>query len=86
MHAGEFESRIAGIPCTIRVLEYTAPQPMLVTGSGFGDAEPPVREDWDFDILDRRGRRADWLAEKLTPADEQRLLDEFRALREEGGY
>lgn len=74
----EFESRVAGIPCRVKVTYYVPPLPMQITGPGFGDAEPPQREDWEFEILDSKGRRAEWLQRKLTVEDEWRLLEEYR--------
>lgn len=52
---------------------------MRITGTGFGDAEPPELEDIEYQILDRRGRPAPWLAKKLTQDDDIRLMDEYKA-------
>ena len=74
-----FTTKIAGIPCQCEVIFHTKPEPMRITGSGFGDAEPPVLEDIEYQILDSKGRKAPWLAKKLTQADDYRLRDEFEA-------
>lgn len=62
MYIAEIETRIAGIPCLIGVKEYNQ-----VQGSYY------ATNDWDYhgytdcswDVLDRRGRKADWLERKL---------------------
>jgi hypothetical protein len=50
---------------------------MAITGTGYGDADPPEPEEFEFTILDRRGRPAPWLERKLTEADSDRLLAEY---------
>jgi hypothetical protein len=62
-YIAEIESRVAGIPCIIGVIDYTN-----VAGDSRADS------DWDytgyteceFEICDRRGRPAPWLAKKVT--------------------
>ncbi|SJK83809.1 hypothetical protein [Halomonas elongata] len=78
-----FHTHIAGIPCLCEVTHYSAARPMRITGTGFGDAEPPEPVEFEFRILDRRGRLAEWLERKVTQSDEARLLAEYRA--EESG-
>lgn len=73
-----FQTRIAGIPCQIEVTHYTPALPMRLYGAGFGDAHPPEPEEFEFVVLDRSGRPADWLAAKLRPADEARIFNEFQ--------
>ena len=61
----EIETRVAGIPCVIGVVEYFS-----VAGSYSQNAA----SDWDYygytesdwEVCDRRGRPAPWLARKLT--------------------
>lgn len=81
-----FTTKIAGIPCKCEVLYHVKPEPMRITGSGYGDAEPPVLEDIEFEILDRRGRKAPWLARKLTQADDYRLMEEFNLIQQGERY
>ncbi len=76
-----FPTRVAGIPCRCEVTHYSRPAPMLVTGWGFGDAEPPETGEFEYQILDRRGRHAPWLEAKLVEADDDRLLEEYLALQ-----
>ena len=72
-----FPSTVAGIPCQIEVTEYHPGTPMRITGTGFGDAEPPEPRVFEFDVLDRNGRHAPWLEKKLTTADRERIEEEF---------
>lgn len=72
-----FTTKIAGIPCQCEVIFHTKPEPMRITGSGFGDAHPPEYEEFQFTILDRKGYKAKWLEKKLTIKDIDRLLEEF---------
>lgn len=44
------ESRVAGIPCLIK-----------------------VDTNWCWEVLDRRGYKAQWLERKLTAADRRRI-------------
>lgn len=76
-----FPSRVAGIPCLIRVTEYTPGLPTRVYGTGMGDADPPEDMIFEFEVLDRNGRKADWLAKKLTANDEARIYEEFTIMR-----
>jgi hypothetical protein len=61
-----FETHISGIPCLIQVHSYVPPDPHKDQGLEF-----------DFDVLDRRGRKAPWLARKMTAEDVQRIEEEW---------
>ena len=76
-----FDTKVHGIPCQCRVVAYKPSLPMLVCGTGFGDADPPEDEHFEYEILDRKGREAPWLAQYVTEGDEQRLKTE--ALQEQ---
>lgn len=80
-YKGDFNTRIAGIPCQIEVTCYSEERPMLITGWGFGDAEPPEPEEFDYLVLDRKGYPASWLADKMTDEDEERILNEYKQCR-----
>ena len=64
-YIAEIETRVAGIPCLIGVVEYFS-----VAGSYSQNAA----SDWDYygytesdwEVCDRRGRPAPWLARKLN--------------------
>lgn len=77
-----FPSHVAGIPCLIRVTEYTPGLPTRVYGTGMGDADPPEDMSFEFEVLDRNGRPAEWLAEKLDANDQARIHDEFLIMRQ----
>ena len=76
-----FDTKVHGIPCQCHVVAYKPSLPMLVYGPGFGDADPPEDEHFEYEILDRKGYEAPWLAKYVTEADEQRLKTE--ALQEQ---
>ena len=62
------KTQVAGIPCQILITSYYPATPMK-----YWKAEeywqPPQEEEIEWEVLDRRGRPAPWLARKLSPAD-----------------
>ncbi len=72
-----FNTRVHGIPCQCYVTSYQEPVPMRVYGSGMGDCDPPEPEEFEFEVLDRKGRSAPWLSKYLTGEDADRLCDEY---------
>lgn len=80
-YIAEIETRVAGIPCIIGVIEYE---------STAGSYDYNAASDWDyhgytecdFEVCDRRGRPAPWLAKKLTSkieaAIEQEIAEYFQ--------
>lgn len=73
-----FPTHVAGIPCQCLVTRYEAELPMRITGTGYGDADPPEPSIFEFRIMDRKGYPAPWLERKLTQADIDRLEAEYR--------
>ena len=77
MYLAEIETRVAGIPCVIGVVDYIS-----VAGSYSQNAD----SDWDYHgysesdwvVLDSRGRPAPWLERKLTAALVDRVEQEIR--------
>ena len=75
-YIAEIETRVAGIPCLIGVVDYIS-----VTGSYSQNAA----SDWDYHgysesdwvVCDRRGRPAPWLEKKMTSKDERRIVQEI---------
>ena len=75
-YIAEIESRVAGIPCIIGVTHFES-----VKGSFDYHAD----SDWDyhgyteceFEVLDRRGRKATWLERKLTDDMTQKIESEI---------
>jgi hypothetical protein len=74
----DIETEVRGIPCGVVVDGYSAPRPAYIgnfPGAGFGDAEPPEPEEIEWHLVDRKGYRADWLAEKMTDSDCREVED-----------
>ncbi len=59
---------------------------MLVYGTGMGDVDPPEGEEFDFDILDRRGRRATWLDRYINDETKETLLEDYLRMVEAEYY
>lgn len=72
-----FPISINGIPCQCEVLSYQKAVPMRICGSGMGDCDPPEPEEFEFQLLDRKGYPAPWLEKKLTPQLEQEVFHHF---------
>lgn len=66
------ESNVAGIPCKIGVIEYF---PGSYNYNASSDVDYYGACDWE--VLDRKGYAANWLAKKLTSEDESRICDEI---------
>ena len=60
-----FDSRVAGIPCQIGVLDYKRHAP-IDPRQAHSDVEAYGYTEADYVILDRRGRPAPWLQKKLS--------------------
>ena len=73
-YIAEMDYTIAGIPCMIGVISFHKER-----GSYSGRASDPDEYygyvDADWIVLDRKGYVADWLANKLTQADEEKILE-----------
>ena len=75
-YIAEIETRVAGIPCIIGVTHFESVR---------GSYSYHAASDWDYhgyteadwEVLDRRGRPAPWLAKKLTTTDQARIDDEL---------
>lgn len=73
-----FDSRVSGIPCQIKVTHYQKEIAARTWGRS-DDWHPGEPEEFEFEVYDRRGRRAEWLERKLTEADSDRILEEFKS-------
>ena len=64
-YEAEIETRVAGIPCLIGVITYES---VAGTGNYWEDSDVDyygyTESEWE--VLDRRGRKAPWLERKLT--------------------
>jgi len=80
MYIAEIESRVAGIPCLIGVIDWEAYVPAYTSGPP-DRCYPSEGGCGSWEVLDRRGRKAPWLERKMTPADERRVeQDVFEAM------
>lgn len=71
------QTRLAGIPCQIAVTDFRR-----VEGSYSYDAPSELDHygytDYDYEVLDRRGRPAPWLERKVSADDiEQKIIGHF---------
>ena len=66
----EISTTIGGIPCIARATFYAEGSP----ATHWDPAEP---EHVEFEILDRNGNPAAWLAAKVTDADHARITTEI---------
>jgi hypothetical protein len=77
-----FKTSIQDIPVMVEVIHYQAPRPMRVTGSGFGDADPPEEEEFDFQLFDNRMQHSTSLDEFMSDDSvHAQLLEEFKTQR-----
>lgn len=81
----KFTTKVAGIPCWCEVTHYRPEVPPKLSGA-FEDADPGEGQEFEFKILDRKGRHAPWLEKKLTDADIERLAEEYEATVLEDKY
>lgn len=80
------DTRVQGIPCQAELLYYYAGSPGYISGppESCYESEP---EEWEYRILDRRGRPAPWLERKVTDKDREQIESDFiEAFREERNY
>jgi len=61
------------------VTHYTAPCPMRITGTGFGDAEPPEIEELDFYLVDEHDKEL--IHKEVTRELEEHVLKEYKESR-----
>lgn len=76
----EFKTRVNGIPCICHVLTYEPGVPMRVHGSVMGDADPPESAVFEYELLDLRKRRAEWLDRYITDVVDQQLFEDFAVM------
>jgi len=75
-YIAKIDSYVAGIPCIIGVVDYTCVK---------GSYSYHAASDWDYhgytesewEVCDRRGRPAPWLARKLTDKIEREIEKEI---------
>ena len=69
-----FNTKVAGISCQCKVLEYVPPAPL----ANLYAIEPPDPGVFDFELMNREGKRIRWLESKVTPEIAKTLEEEFR--------
>lgn len=76
----DLDSRVAGIPCIVRVKSFHKQQGSY-NREAASDMDFYGYTESDWELLDRRGRKADWLTNKLKADDVERIESEIeRAL------
>ena len=82
----EFNSTCCGIPCIIRVLSWDAYMPAVIRADP-GDSYPAEGGEGEWEVLDRKGRRAPWLEAKMTDKERVRIDEEvFNHMENRNGY
>lgn len=75
-----FASTVQGIPVLCTVTHFDRGCPMKITGSGFGDADPPEPDEIEFFLKDADGNLMDDIA--ALPETEAQILKEYLQLRD----
>jgi hypothetical protein len=76
----EFRTRVDGIPCLCRVTYY---HPADETPVNSTTISPPDEEEFEFELLDRRGKPANWLNKKINSDIEAELLAQYKEIARE---
>ncbi len=71
----EFDTRVCGIPCIVRVTYWEPYLPAKTYGPP-ENCYPAEGGEGDWEILDTRGRPAPWLERKMTDRDRNLLSEE----------
>lgn len=75
-----FGYSLQGHPTLVQVTHYSPYCPMVITGSGFGDAEPPEEEEFEFHLCDHLGNPRHDLDDLITPKTEAEILAHYKKL------
>ena len=62
----------------LEVTYYAAPKPMRITGSGFGDCDPPEPVEFEYKVLHPDG--TPWPELDVSEEDDERIFEEFMKL------
>jgi hypothetical protein len=79
----EFDVRVCGIPCVVRVIHWERHVPARISGPP-ENCYPAEGGYGDYELLDRRGRPAKWLERKMTDRDRNELDEAVFNLMESG--
>jgi len=75
-----FESSINGIPCQILVTSYIDEKPII---RGAWEDSHPGHFEFEFEVYDRKGYRANWLEAKLNDEISEQLFEAFMESKSE---
>ena len=70
MYIAKIESYVAGIPCIVGVTDY---RQVVADMRADNTWDYNGYTDCEWDVCDRRGRPAPWLAKKMSSNDESRI-------------
>lgn len=70
-----FATNVQGIPLLCTVTHFSRGCPMKITGSGYGDADPPEPDEIEFFLKDADGNLMDDIA--ALPETEAQILREY---------
>lgn len=69
------QTRISGIPCQVNVTRCVTVAPDYSTWDS--DIDYYGYSEVEYDVYDRKGYKAQWLANKITAADAERIEQEI---------
>ena len=75
-----FSTTVNGIPCQCHVQHYSPFK--AAWRDSAGDSVPLEPEDFEYELLTTKGKRAQWLDRYLSPDIDTRLLEEFLIMRQ----
>ena len=75
-YIAEIETRVAGIPCIIGVIEYSSTSGSYNYNAA-SDMDYYGYTDCNWEVCDSRGRPAPWLARKVTDKIEREIESEI---------
>ncbi len=73
-----FQTQIDDIPVLCRVESFTPGRDMVITGKGFGDADPPEDPEFYFRIMTLDGTCHQYLMDLVNPQVEAKLIKEYQ--------
>ena len=74
-----FDTTVNGIPCQVKVTHYLPGIPATVSGPP-EDCHEGDSGEFDFELLDRRGRLATWLDRYVTDEVAERIAEEHHVI------
>ena len=75
------QTRLAGIPCQIAVTGFRRVEGSYSYNAP-SDADFYGYTDYDYEVLDRRGRPAPWLEKKVSQADiDEKIMEQYNRNR-----